>query len=162
MKKNSGGRKAYLVNPDFQLKLIGYALFIALLTIGVFYLSNLYFFWKLIEVGKNSKFSPDHPFFMFIGEQKRLMNSVFLVTALISLGTLIVAGVFLSHRIAGPIYRLKIYLNAIVADQHFRELKFRKGDFFADLAESINQTLALYQKRSPLPRAENEAEDLDA
>ncbi len=150
------GRRSYLINPEFQLKVIGYALFFALLIIGVFYCSQLYFFWKLIEVGRTLNFPADHPFFEFLGEQKRLMYSVFGVTALVSLSALVIAGLFLSHKVAGPVHRLKLYLNSIIEDEHFHELSFRKGDYFSDLAETLNRTLALYQRKGALPPADED------
>ena len=43
-------RRVYLVNPSFQLKVVGYTLMLVVLTTGIFYMSNLYFIWKFIDI----------------------------------------------------------------------------------------------------------------
>jgi len=160
--KKELNRKVYLINPAFQLKIIGYALFIAVVTIAVFYMSNLFFIGKLVAIGKSLDFPADHSFFLFIREQKRMMHSVFFGTASLVVLTILVGGVILSHRIAGPIYRLQEYLESIVADRTFKKLTFRKTDFFYDLAESINKTLGLLQSKGPLPESTEAFESKDS
>ena len=49
-------------------------------------------------------------------------------------------GLALSHRVAGPILHLKRHMDAISIDApHSEEVKFRKNDFFMDLADSYNR-----------------------
>jgi len=50
------------------------------------------------------------------------------------------AAVLLSHRVGGPIYRLKSYLQATVSGgAKPAYVAFRKEDFFHDLAEAFNR-----------------------
>jgi hypothetical protein len=41
----------------------------------------------------------------------------------------------------GPIYKLKNFLFAVNNGEKPEKLEFRKGDFFSDLPELVNQTL---------------------
>ena len=84
------GRRVFLTNPQFQLKLVGFTLVIALLTVLIFYISNLYFIWRFIEIGRGMGIPDSHPFFRFIVEQKRVMTSIFAMTAAISTITAVV------------------------------------------------------------------------
>ncbi len=160
MKKQSN-RRIYLINPKFQLSIISYALFISVITIAVFYMSNLYFIGKLVSVGTSLNYSPDHPFFAFIREQKKMMHSVFLVTASTVCLTIVIGGLILSHRIAGPVFRLQEYLESLVENRTFKKLSFRKRDYFSDLAESMNKAIGLLQSSGPLPEAKSKSKTKD-
>lgn len=137
----SRGRRNYLINPGFQLRFVGFTLAIAAAAIAVFYISNHYFIWKFIEIGKSLNLPPDHPFFRFIAEQRAMLNSVFIVTSLVAALAIVIGGLLLSHRIAGPIHRMREHLEDIAANGRVRELNFRQGDYFPEMAESINKAL---------------------
>lgn len=50
------------------------------------------------------------------------------------------AGILLSHRLGGPVFHLKQYLDGLAAETiPPRFVHFRKGDFFHDLAETFNR-----------------------
>ena len=80
----------------------------------------------------------DHVFFTFIASQKSSMTSVFVVTSLFVAIYLFVFGLLYSHRIAGPIYRLQQDLKGFTAGKPLRRIKFRKGDYFQELANAVN------------------------
>lgn len=50
---------------------------------------------------------------------------------------------FFSHKMAGPLYRIKLTLDNFIANKNTQAIKLRKNDFFQDLAEKINQALEL-------------------
>ncbi|MCX7998513.1 MAG: hypothetical protein N3A69_06100 [Leptospiraceae bacterium] len=50
---------------------------------------------------------------------------------------------FFSHKMAGPLYRIKLTLHNFVTHKTAHKIKLRKNDFFQDLAEKINQALEL-------------------
>jgi nitrogen fixation/metabolism regulation signal transduction histidine kinase len=66
------------------------------------------------------------------------MEIVFIVTAIIVAIFIIAYGVFLSHRVAGPLYRMNRYLEENTGKVNPGELRFRKGDYFPELAENFN------------------------
>lgn len=67
------------------------------------------------------------------------MNLIFLISAFIMALVLSIYGLFISHRVAGPIYHLEKDLEALAKGEPFKELKFRKGDYFHSLAEKHNR-----------------------
>ena len=83
----------------------------------------------------------DHVFYQFINEQKRTMNFLFAVTSLVAVIALGVGGLLISHRVAGPIERLKNHMKSIARGETDREVTFRKGDFFIELADAYNAAL---------------------
>jgi hypothetical protein len=48
--------------------------------------------------------------------------------------------IFFSHKIAGPLYKLKRYLQDYREDKAQDKLYFRKGDYFLELADEVNLT----------------------
>ncbi|HLC15632.1 MAG TPA: hypothetical protein VJL89_05345 [Thermodesulfovibrionia bacterium] len=71
-----------------------------------------------------------------------LIFSVFIVLGVV------VLTLFYSHKIAGPLYRLKLALRKITADGQldFR-VAFRKGDVIHPMAQSLNEMIEQYNER---------------
>lgn len=62
--------------------------------------------------------------------------------AIIITGTLtIIVTLFISHRIAGPLYRLEKDINEVKNGNLDIEIRVRKDDEFQDLAKSLNQMI---------------------
>ncbi|UCD19303.1 MAG: HAMP domain-containing protein, partial [candidate division WOR-3 bacterium] len=55
---------------------------------------------------------------------------------------------FISHRIAGPLHRLKMYMEKVENGDHSVRLKFRKNDVIHDVAESFNRMVEGIRKNS--------------
>jgi hypothetical protein len=56
-------------------------------------------------------------------------------------------GLWVSNRIAGPIYRLEMHMNSLINGEPVTELKFRAGDQFQTTAELYNQLIKHYETR---------------
>jgi nitrogen fixation/metabolism regulation signal transduction histidine kinase len=63
----------------------------------------------------------------------------FLLVMFLMLPVFIVDTIKLSHRFAGPIYRLRNVIRAIAHGEKYQPLKFREMDFWQDLAEDFNE-----------------------
>ena len=50
--------------------------------------------------------------------------------------------IFISHKIAGPMYKLKKHLTAIKEGEDCGKIFFRDGDYFADIADDVNDAIA--------------------
>ena len=130
-------RSNYLINPKFQwdiiLKFIGLACF----NILSFYVLVYLFFSNLESKAHYVGLKDSHPFLVFVHDQKTLMTFSFIIVAIVNLSVIICMGVFISHRVAGPLYRLKSYMdNFKMTEVH--QVKFRKKDYFMDLQDSFN------------------------
>jgi hypothetical protein len=52
---------------------------------------------------------------------------------------IVIWALFISNKIAGPFYRLTQMLNR--ADPYVKNIKFRPGDFFPEVAEALSRYL---------------------
>ncbi|MCI0335238.1 MAG: hypothetical protein L0228_18670 [Planctomycetes bacterium] len=66
----------------------------------------------------------------------------FLLVLTFLLPVFVVDTIKLSHRFAGPIHNLRRALHGIVSGEKPRKLKFRKRDFWHELADDYNAMLA--------------------
>ena len=135
-------RTKFLINPKFQLSFLKSLVFLNLTICGVFYAAHAYFFWQGREVGQNLELPADHVFFRFIDEQQRALNLISLATMSVVLGVIVFFGLVYSHKIAGPVYRIQKYLRERAAGTEKGKLHFRDGDYFPEVAESINAYLS--------------------
>lgn len=133
--------KKFLINMDFQIQFIASLLLISVVSMSIIYLANDYFFHSYMQKGQALNLPPDHPFFLMIHEQKKFMTKVFVAVAASISSVAILWGLFYSHKIAGPLYRLQRYFTEAAAAEG-TELKnkiyFRDDDFFQEVPASIN------------------------
>ncbi len=50
-----------------------------------------------------------------------------------------IMGILISHKIAGPLYRVKEQIKAIIDGNYKNKIKFRKGDLLHDIADLFNE-----------------------
>ena len=141
LKRYFGARRNLLINPKFQLRFVFENLITAMVVVGVFYAANFYFFWEIARNAKAAGLPADHIFFEFIDSQNSLMTNIFFVAAIFLVLLIAIRGILLSHRIAGPLYRLNKHMRQIADGQTKDAVHFRKKDFFAELADSYNDQL---------------------
>jgi hypothetical protein len=53
----------------------------------------------------------------------------------------------MSHKIAGPLYKLQNYLRDIREGGDVKSLFFRDGDHFHEIAEEVSQTMEYFSKQ---------------
>lgn len=132
-------RARLLVIPEFQIRLISTMLVMALLVIALFYAANHYFFERYVSLGENIGLTGDHVYFKFLSEQRTYMNRIFGISALVVSLVLGLGGLILSHRVAGPIHRIRSHFRGISEGAELSPIRLRKGDFFPEVAEAFNQ-----------------------
>jgi sensor histidine kinase YesM len=126
----------YLLNPEFQFRLLGYFVGLFFLTTVSLYSASYLFFWRLNQKALNVGIPPGHVFFKFISNQKHDLDLVFIILTLVNLLLLLGTGIIVSHRIAGPFYKLKKYLKEIGPDSE--TFRLRDKDFFRDIEAVVN------------------------
>lgn len=128
-------RKRYFIEKGFQIKytlmviafmfliawLAGYTVYYTLFTFLGEKLANVYPQGRLVAIF-------------------RAVNASLFIRILLLIPFVTIISVLLSHRIVGPIYRVRRYLEEVVAKGDFSAvLKLRKRDEFKYLAEAINK-----------------------
>jgi methyl-accepting chemotaxis protein len=139
-------RRKLLIDPSFQLYFLAYSVGIAVIVSAIFFIANRLLFQSFLTQGRALGLPPEHMFFRFILEQRAVLDLTLIGTSLIVIFLLIAYGLYLSNRVAGPIYRLKNSLKAYTASGKFSPVKFRKRDFFQDLATSVNDAILHSEK----------------
>ena len=72
-----------------------------------------------------------------IAQEKVTMHYLFMGTSLVVTLILVIGGLILSNRVAGPIHRLNTHMNRVSQKETEQPVKFRKGDFFPELADAF-------------------------
>lgn len=128
-------RSIYLINPKFQLK---FSVFVSTL---VFIPSLLYPYtiYRLIELLAQKVNSPEIQEALS-ANQGKLLFLLFLWQLAFTAIVFIIC-IFQSHKIAGPMFKLKTYLDNVKKGNAPGHLFFRKGDNFQDIADDFNEAI---------------------
>lgn len=140
-------RRKFLINTGFQYPFIFRMVVINLLTMGILFVGLYVIFYRFNFLGNEMGLESGHRFYEFVREQFMMISALFFGAAISSTVVLAVYGVFLSHRIAGPLENLKIRFKKIreTAPEECKT-KFRQDDFFHDLAQAYNEHLDSVQE----------------
>ncbi len=129
----------FLLYPKFQLALIATSSFVTILTALVSTAMVYQSYNNLKAMGVAVQLRADHPYFEFLTMQSYKMYWALGIGAGISLFFSVVIMLFITHRLVGPLHRLRSYLTEIAKTGHVeRPLKFRDGDYLEDLPEAVN------------------------
>jgi hypothetical protein len=132
------------IYPRFQGMLIVANVFLMGIVFALVAALTYRSYTRLLQQGTLLGLPAGHPYFQFLQIQ--------FTTFLTHLGVAFIAGtvltstatLLLSHRLAGPIVRLKGFFGQIAGNGlgPSSAVTFRTGDFFAELPEIINRALA--------------------
>jgi hypothetical protein len=75
-----------------------------------------------------------------------LRNSSLIYGSIFIFASCLIFGFYASHRLGGPIYKTILYLKKYRDGHDLEPLKFRKGDFFYELADEVNLSLQTKKK----------------
>lgn len=153
-------RTQYLVAAKFQLKYTGIILLLMFITALVCsYI--VYYTGMILLVEKLANVYPQGRLVSIINAvNARILLSVLLLTPLV-----VCAGIYLSHKIAGPIYRIEKFLGSMAKGDIAARLTLRKGDELTSVADSINllndsMKATIARQRTSLKRVLSELDDV--
>lgn len=125
-----------LINKTFQLKLMSYFIVLFVLTTISLYSTTFLFFWSMKNKGVNVGIPDGHVYYQFLTNQKHDLDMLFIGLATINFFLLITVGLILSHRIAGPIHKVKQFLQD---PEQNEPIQMRENDFFKELGPIVNK-----------------------
>lgn len=131
--------KSYLIDKPFQLRFVLYCLGFNFVLSGLFVYSAYRFFRQFEMMGRSAGFPPDHSFFNFIQRQELHLYTNMLWSLLFVTIVALIFGVIQSHKIAGPLYRLKLELKKMTTNKKLSNISFRQKDYFQDIPEEFNK-----------------------
>ena len=133
-------RKQYIVSARFQLKYVGVILLLIFLT--AILCSYVVYYTTMIGLGE--KLANVYP-------QGRLLSIVKAVNIRIFVSLIVVTpfvvmyGIYLSHKIAGPIFRIERFLHSMASGDLTERLTLRKNDELINVADAINSVVDNYR-----------------
>lgn len=134
-------RSIFLVNPSFQLSF-------SLIVCSIIFLSSLVY--PLILLDFFTELSERFPDLQ--NNMRLAQNDLIIFLAVIQfifIAMVFIMFIFLTHKIAGPMHKLKNHLSQIRQGQNITPLTFRDGDHFHDVAEEVSlflETLSYNQE----------------
>tara|TARA_B100000925_G_scaffold291071_1_gene277927 strand:+ start:10633 stop:11079 length:447 start_codon:yes stop_codon:yes gene_type:complete len=129
-------RKNYLILPSFQLKV--------LLGAGVpFFISVFLIYYKVFDALdrmqgylKASGQSGNNNIYNLFMMQENIIQKSILTSMGVGLLLMSVSLIYLSHKLAGPMYKIKVHLKN--NKNNFEPIRFRKTDNLGDLETDMN------------------------
>ncbi|MEK6623438.1 MAG: hypothetical protein AABY86_00625 [Bdellovibrionota bacterium] len=128
--------KNIVINPKLQWGMLGYFGFVALQTVG-------YLFYAAIEKNRGlhniiGSLGIESPELAKMLERQEFLMSVEFAGIAVMYFLFFAGGLYLSHKIAGPIYKLQKHLRECREQGKLEHVTFRPGDFFTELSDEYN------------------------
>lgn len=156
-------RKTYVINRHLQFRMIATFLVSVLGALALFTLLIIGYYWISTQAGERPMDEyikiysrvEDQPgtdgemrykTVESISNRWKLIIPPLLINNALIMIVIAIIGVFYSHRIAGPVYRIKADIEKVLAGEKDVRVVLRKTDKLHDLAESVNLLLEELQK----------------
>lgn len=138
-------RRRFIINPKFQFRFAFYICTWILALSAIFPLLLDQSFSLLAEHVVSLPGGPDIQ--QVLVAKRQLLLWVYVLEVAFA-GAVFALSIFLSHRIAGPLYKLNEYFKEAAATGRLKpDLKFREHDHFKELAESYNAMVTAVSKK---------------
>jgi methyl-accepting chemotaxis protein len=123
-------RRVKVVDGRFQYRMIAISLSMILFGLFLFAVITALYYALARAAGK----APDPQILLVILPPLLLNDLAIMVVA-------IVAGLVMSHRIAGPVYRIAEDIDRVLAGEKGVQVKLRRKDALEELANKVNQLI---------------------
>ncbi|MCX5665697.1 MAG: methyl-accepting chemotaxis protein [Candidatus Omnitrophica bacterium] len=129
-------RTQYLIATKFQLKYVG--LILLLVSLTAILCSYVIYYTMMLTMGdKLANVYPQGRLISIVD----MVNGRILLTMLLITPLVVIIGIYASHKIAGPIYRIEKFLNSMAGGDLSMSLTLRKNDELTSLATGINKVI---------------------
>ncbi|MFH1394900.1 MAG: hypothetical protein ABIH09_01945 [Candidatus Omnitrophota bacterium] len=135
-------RKRYIVLVGFQLKYILYILLFIYIGAAVAGYTVYWTTWVTLGEKLANVYPRSRLVYIFHDANMALIIRMLLITPIF-----VIIGIFLSHRIAGPIYRINKYLDSLKEGDYSRDIKLRKKDELKDVAGKLTELCQELRKK---------------
>jgi signal transduction histidine kinase len=137
-------RRIILINRPFQIRFCAYicAWVLALCFIYPVFISNLFdYFVRYVAL------DPANADIGSLTATRKEIIRLVIITESAFLILTFMLGLFISHRIAGPLYKVRRCFEEFSRGGFDRKLYFRKRDYFPELASDFNKMVASFRER---------------
>lgn len=146
MKPKVHGRKRYLVNHGLQLSYSWLLIFCVGMIILIFGLSLWYINKVHLDLFQRIVGEDALPRSYIKSIQNQFLINIPIAIVAVS-GLLLLLGIYVSHRIAGPMYRMTKNLNLIGVDNQMDTIQIRKRDQLKEMADAFNHMVHALKDR---------------
>jgi signal transduction histidine kinase len=130
-------KRTYLINKPLQLK---YAVWIGAALLVMALLVQVHTYLTIESILPNL-------FSSVVGRQVKAIQTWLLVNSLIYLALVAFLSVFLSHKVAGPVYRFETAIREMLdSGDPARRIALRKGDELQSLADLLNRLIERFSQ----------------
>lgn len=128
----------WIVIPKLQNEIILASTFSTVVVIVIFLTNQSYVYAQLTSMAVTGKLGLELNTLEAIYAQAQTQIFLFTICGLLTLAFGFSFGLYLSNRIAGPIFRLNKQLDLMIEGKDYSELKFRPKDYLQETADKIN------------------------
>lgn len=129
-------RRKYLIHKKFQFRMIGTLIVLVVSATIITTLINYFFFLSSVIDFTAEYRRPPTGNELFASSFQPLIIILPIVFVVLAIMVCLI-----SHHIAGPLYRLKMYMKKVQDGDYSARLKFRKSDTIHDVADSFNNMM---------------------
>lgn len=137
-------RRIFLINRRFQLRFAFYVcsfLFALSFAYPLIIDSTFDFFIKTLAA------DPAAPSVVYLDQTRKELLSLLVLMEGVFLSIAFIISIFISHRVAGPLFKLGRYFREARDGNIEQKLFFRKNDYFQELCSDYNAMMESIQKR---------------
>jgi len=127
-------RRKKLIDRRFQYRSIAIWLTVVLAGFLAFAAGLALFYWISSARG-------DELMSQTIASRVQIILPPLLANDLLIMIIAIVVGIFVTHRVAGPIYRMQSDIERALSGGSHARVRLRRGDAFPELAEKVNELI---------------------
>jgi methyl-accepting chemotaxis protein len=156
-------RKNYVIDKKFQFRFIAAFLVLIIVSLVIFSAGFAGYYYIRYMMGENifNEFITIHKKVMVENEAGEILSQTkdlppvnrleiilppILINNLIILIAVSIIGIFYSHKIAGPVYRIQEDIKRVLDGEKDVVIKLRKKDKLHTLAEEVNKLIEKYNK----------------
>lgn len=129
-------RSIFIINPAFQYK-FAFVICSLVLLVSLVYPITIYDLYEkvmILQPGNEDR----------LEESRTNLLQLLFILEFAFVGIVFVLSIFMSHKIAGPLYKLQNYLRDIREGGEVKTLFFRNGDNFHEIADEVTQTMEYF------------------
>lgn len=130
-----------LIGPKLQLRFLFIALACNLCVSAGFAFASYRFINVFEQKALSVGLASNHFFFKFLADQQSLLYSLVAIGCVFSIVIVSISMLYFTHKIAGPVYRIKTDLARMLETNHYQNIKVREGDELQDVVTLLNNVL---------------------
>ena len=127
-----------MIEPNFQVKFLNFITLGIVLNLFLYVLSNLFVFYRLVSFADSAKGTFTDETLALIQNLSQDQLIILLISSLVIAVFSYGVGLVMTHRAAGPLYRINKHLDEFNSTKKFTKISLREKDFFKETADKIN------------------------